>query len=87
VDKSPIHIDEFGTVRFVVYTEHGSSFEFEQEPDSHLLFITARDGFGRAQIKKIIDTDLKDNTEIVETYKNYLKERTDDSEEKSSDDR
>ena len=75
MDGTPVHIDEFGTVRFVLFSEGGASYEFEQETDSELLFITVRDFRGRAEIKRIVNTAQTDNREIVETYKLYIREQ------------
>lgn len=78
MERSPIHIDEFGTIRFTVYTDSGLAYEFEQESDGTLLFITVRDIHGRAQYKKILNIELPENEEIVKTYKTYIEESKDD---------
>lgn len=75
MDGTPVHIDEFGTVRFVVFSDSGASYEFEQEADSVLLFITLRDERGRAVLKKIVNTSKTNNQEIVESYKSYIREQ------------
>lgn len=77
MDGTPVHIDEFGTVRFTLLSEQGISYEFEQEADSTLLFITVRSPQGRAEMKRVVDTEQTDNREIVETYTNYIKEQDD----------
>lgn len=77
MEKPPVHIDEYGVVRFKVHTDDGVSYEFEQEPESALLFITVRDYAGRAEVKKVIDTELIENKEIVEMYKGYIRGEND----------
>jgi len=75
MDKSPIEIDEFGTLRFSVYRDNGYTFDFEQEPDSIHLFITTKDAEGRTLGKRVVDTHKVDNKEIVEIYRDYIKDR------------
>jgi hypothetical protein len=75
VDGTPIHVDEFGTVRFVLFSDDGRSYEFEQEVDSDLLFVTLRDNRGRAKAKRVVNTAYRNNKEIVETYKTYIREQ------------
>jgi hypothetical protein len=85
VDRTPIHVDEFGTIRFKVYSEEGDSYEFEQEENSDLLFVTMRDGKGYAKIKKVVNTTRGNNKEVVQIYENYLKESENGTTENSDD--
>lgn len=80
MDGTPVHIDEFGTVRFILFSEGGTSYEFEQEASSELLFITVRDLNGRAEMKRVVNTEKTNNKEIVENYKSYIREQ-DESEQ------
>lgn len=81
MERSPIHIDEFGTIRFRVFSDQGYTYEFEQEADSELLFVTVRDIHGRAEAKNILNTENPKNKDIVELYKEYIRESEDEIEE------
>jgi len=86
LDNTPIHIDEFGTLSFSVYQENGYTYEFEQAAHSDYLFITMRDDKHRAIGKRVVNTTTDRNKEIVEIYKDYLKEQDDITREQNSDD-
>jgi len=77
MDKTPIHIDEYGVLRFSVFHDNGTAYEFEQEPDSDYLFITQIDKKGKTTAKRLVDTTELHNKEIVEIYNDYLKEQDD----------
>ena len=81
MDKTPIHIDEFGTVSFSVYLDNGHTYEFAQSVDSDFLFITLRDDKGATIGKRVVNTQISTNKEIVEMYTDYLKEQDDDARE------
>lgn len=75
MDNNPIHIDEFGTLRFTIFQDDGHSYEFEQEAEADYLFITLRDPHGRALGKKVIDIEKYNNKDILEIYNDYLREQ------------
>jgi len=81
VDKTPIHTDEFGTLSFSIHEDNGHTYEFEQEQDSQILFITLKDEKGKAIGKRIVNTDKPNNKEIVEVYNDYLKEHDEEGNE------
>mgnify|MGYP006266376043 CR=1 FL=1 len=88
MDDTPIHVDEFGTLRFIIYQDD-SSYEFEQEADSDFLFVTMRDAQGRAVNKQVVDIKNKYNKSILDLYDDYLilrEQDESDEEEESSDD-
>lgn len=86
MDNTPIHIDEFGTVRFTIYLEDGHSYEFEQGEDEDFLFITLRDKVGRAKGKKVVDLRKTRNKDIIEMYNDYVQEQNSDETGQNSDD-
>lgn len=79
MDKTPIHIDEFGTISFSVFLESGSTYDFAKGEGSDYLFVTLKDNEGKARLKRVVDTTKQSNSEIVEIYTDYLKEQNGDN--------
>ena len=72
MEREPVHIDEHGTLSFLIIKDDGESYLFEQ--DTQFIFVTEKDMYGRAKTKRVINADDEKNKELIEIFDLYIKE-------------